>query len=108
MRNGNCLFSSLDKLVFNYSFGSFQLRQFIVDHIQDNKELYADDIEGDFDEYIQNMKNNGEWGGIVELLAFSSMIDIRIELLTDINDSAPYLTMGYANNQNVIKLLYSN
>ena len=53
-------------------------------------------------------ENNGEWGGIVELLAFSSMIDIRIELWTDIKDSAPYLTIGYANNQNVIKLLYSN
>ena len=36
------------------------------------------------------------------------MIDIRIELLTDINDSAPYLTKRYANNKNVIKLLYSN
>ena len=108
MENGNCLFASLDKLVFNESFGSFQLRQLIVDHIKDNKELYADNIEGDFYDYIQNMKNNGEWGGIVELLAFSSMIDIRIELWTDIKDSALYLTIGYANNQNVIKLLYSN
>ena len=36
------------------------------------------------------------------------MIDIRIELWTDIKDSAPYLTIEYANNQNVIKLLYSN
>ena len=54
------------------------------------------------------MKNNGEWGGIVELIEFSSIIDIKIELWTDISDSAPYLTIGYANNQNVIKLLYSN
>ena len=38
----------------------------------------------------------------------SGMIDIRIELWTDIKDSAPYLTIGYANNQNFIKLLYSN
>ena len=44
LRNRNCLFASLDKLVFNDSFGSFQLRQLIVDHIKDNKELYADDI----------------------------------------------------------------
>ena len=80
MGNRNCLFASLDKLVFNDSFGSFQLRKLIVDHIKDNKELYDDNIKGDFDGYIQNMKNNGEWGGIVELLAFSSMIDIRIEL----------------------------
>ena len=36
------------------------------------------------------------------------MIDISIELWTDINDSAPNLTIGYANNQNVVKLLCSN
>ena len=81
----------------------------IVDHIKDNKDLYAGDIEGDFDDYIQNMKNNRKkFGGIIMLLAFSSMVDIRIELWTDIKDSAPYLSIGYANNQNVIKLLYSN
>ena len=56
MGNGNCLFASLDKLVFKDSFGSFQLRQLTVDHIKDNKDLYADDIEGDFDDYIQSMK----------------------------------------------------
>ena len=60
MGNGNFLFASLDKLVFNDSFGSFQLRQLIVDHIKNSKDLYADDIEDDFDDYIQNMKNNGE------------------------------------------------
>ena len=30
--NRNCLFASLDKLAFYDSFGSFQLRQLIVDH----------------------------------------------------------------------------
>ena len=43
----------------------------IVDHIKDNKERYADNIEGGFDDYIQNMKNNGEWGGRVKLVGFS-------------------------------------
>ena len=58
--DGNCLFVSLEKLIFNNNFRSFQLRQLIVDHIKDNKDLYTDDIEGDFDDYIQNMKNNGK------------------------------------------------
>ena len=60
MGNGKCLFASLLKLVFNDSFGSFQFRQLIVDHIKDNKDPYTDDIEGDFDDYIQNIKNNAE------------------------------------------------
>ena len=106
--NGNCLFAFLDKLVFNDSFGSFSLRQLIVDHISDNKELYADDVEDDFDQYMKKMRNNCEWGGIVELLEFSSMIDLKFELWTNIKDSARYLTIGYVNNPNDIKLLYTN
>ena len=47
-------------------------------------------------------------GGIVELLAFSSMIDVKIELWTNIKDSSPYLTIGYANNPNDIRFLYTN
>ena len=47
-------------------------------------------------------------GSIVELLAFSSIIDIKIELWIDISYSAPHLRIEYANNQNVIKWLYSN
>ena len=62
MGNGNCLFASLDKLVFNDSLESFQLRQLIVNHIKDNKNLYNDYIEGDFEDYVQNMKNNEEFG----------------------------------------------
>ena len=63
--------------MFNDSFGSFSLKQLIVNHISDNKELYADEVEGDFDQYIKKMRNNYEWGGIVELLAFSSMIEVK-------------------------------
>ena len=70
----------------------------IVDHIKDNKDPYTEDIEGDLDDYIQNMKNNAEYDGIVELLTFSSMIDIKIELLIAIRDWASYLTIRYANN----------
>ena len=89
MGNRNFLFACLYKLAFNDSFGLFQLRQLIVDHIKHKKDLYAEDIEDDFDDYIQKMKYNGEWSSIVKLLAFSSMIDIEIEFCTDIRDCAP-------------------
>ena len=103
--NRNSLFASLDNLVFKDSFGLFQLRQLVIDHIKNNKDLNAYDIEGDSDDYIQNMKNNGKWSGIDELLSFSSMIDIKIKFWTEISYSAPYLTIEYPNNQKVIKLL---
>ena len=33
-------------------FDRSNLDNLIVDHTKDNKNLYADDIEGDFDDYI--------------------------------------------------------
>ena len=38
--NGNCLFSSLDMVVLDVSFGSYALRQLVDDHINENKEIY--------------------------------------------------------------------
>ena len=32
-------------------------------------------------------KKNGEWDGIVELFVFSNMIDVWIELWSDVKDS---------------------
>ena len=37
--NGNCLFSSLDMIVFDGSFGSYALRQLIA-NFNDNKDVY--------------------------------------------------------------------
>ena len=38
--NENCLFSSLNMIVFDGSFGSYALKQLIADHINDNKDEY--------------------------------------------------------------------
>ena len=51
--NGYYLFSSLDMIVFDLSFGSYALRQLIASHINDNKDAYIDHIEGDFSKYVE-------------------------------------------------------
>ena len=50
--NGNCLFSSLDIIVFDGSFDSYALRQLIA-NFNDNKDVYIDHIEGDFSKYVE-------------------------------------------------------
>ena len=40
--NENCLFSSLDMLVFDGSFGSYILRQLVADHFNNKKDVYID------------------------------------------------------------------
>ena len=55
LENENCLFSSLDMIVFDESFGSYALRQLIADHINYNKNVYIDLFEGDFSKYVKKL-----------------------------------------------------
>ena len=43
---------------------------------------------------LKKNRKNGEWGGIIELFAFSNMIDVWIELRCDVKDPAPFYTIG--------------
>ena len=71
--NENCLFSSLDMIAFDGSFDSYALRQLIA-NFNDKKDVYIDHIEGYFSKYVEKKL------GIVELFAFSNIIDFWIEL----------------------------
>ena len=89
-------------LIFDRSFGSYVQRQLIADHTNDNKDIYFDHIEGYFSKYVEKIRRNGEWRGIVELFAFSNMIDVWKELWCDVKDSAHFYTIKDSINQNVI------
>ena len=40
-------------LVFDRSFGSYAQRQLVADHINYNKDVFIDNIEGDFSKYVE-------------------------------------------------------
>ena len=39
--------------MLNGYFGSYSQRQLLADHINDNKDVYIDHIEGDFSKYVE-------------------------------------------------------
>ena len=45
-------------LVFDRYFDSYAQRQLVVDHINDNKDVYIDNIEGDFSKYVKKIRKN--------------------------------------------------
>ena len=45
-------------LVFNGYFGSYALRKLVVDHINYNKNLNIDNIEVDFNNYVEKIRKN--------------------------------------------------
>lgn len=76
--DGNCLFRSLsDQLYGDYGNKHDLIRKDVCDFLQDNQEEFAvflllgehDEDVCDFDTYVGKMKEDGEWGGNVELVA---------------------------------------
>ena len=45
-------------LVSNGKFGSYALRQLVADHINDNKDVYIDHIEGEISKYVKKIRKN--------------------------------------------------
>ena len=44
--------------VFNGYFRSYIIRQLVADCINDNKDVYSDNIERDFSKYVEKIKKN--------------------------------------------------
>eukprot|EP01086_Lenisia_limosa_P004300 TRINITY_DN1944_c0_g1_i1.p1 TRINITY_DN1944_c0_g1~~TRINITY_DN1944_c0_g1_i1.p1 ORF type:complete len:288 (+),score=38.93 TRINITY_DN1944_c0_g1_i1:40-903(+) len=73
--DGNCLFrSAADQLIGNAHQHS-EVRAAVVTHMVRMPDLYAPFVGDDmpFDEYIGEMKENGAWGGQIELTAISRL-----------------------------------
>ena len=76
--DGNCLFRALSDQLHRDRGGSHdQIRSDICDYIEDNKNDFSvflvleddDEDAADFESYIKTMREDGEWGGNLELVA---------------------------------------
>jgi OTU domain-containing protein 3 len=79
--DGNCLFRALsDQLFGDYGNHHDEIRSDVCDFMADNQDdfkvflVFEDDGEEeedakDFESYLKNMREDGEWGGNLELVA---------------------------------------
>ncbi|WP_264376385.1 MULTISPECIES: ankyrin repeat domain-containing protein [unclassified Wolbachia] len=55
-------------------------RNRVVDYIRDHENEFRDFVEGDFERYLENMRNPNTWGGEHEIKAMSEMLRARISV----------------------------
>jgi len=67
--DGNCLFRSISDQLEGTQLNFHQYRQDSIDYMVQNKDDFSPFIEDDitFDEYIEEMADDGIWGGNLEL-----------------------------------------
>jgi hypothetical protein len=88
--DGNCLFRSISHQLYN-DFGQKHdvVRHEICNYLEENEDdfkvyLLLDDSDGenddvcDFDEYVKQMRQDGEWGGDVEIVCAARLYKLSM------------------------------
>ena len=63
--NGSWLFSCLDTLCFNRTYGAREMRLLIVNYIRDNKKMFENHVNGNFNDYWDKLELDKTWGTYV-------------------------------------------
>ena len=98
-KDGNCLFHAivhqLRRLNLGLEVTHSRLRQQAVEHIRANMPDYQEYINGDILHYLEDMAQNGAWGGEPEIRALAAVLEVRIHVLQPGNyQPEPYGNLG--------------
>lgn len=83
-KDGNCLFAAiahqLSRLPTKQQLSHQQLRALAVKQISNNMPNYVNVIDGDIVRYIEEMRQDGIWGGEPEIHALADALQLQIQI----------------------------
>lgn len=92
--DGSCLFRVVSEHVYSTQSRHEDVRKACVQHIRENKAVYAQYIEGDFQQYTSNMENIKVWGGHLEMHAMADLYK-KDFLIFEAPGRSPYYATQY-------------
>lgn len=81
--DGNCQFRALSVQLHGDEDHHVALRQRVVKQLQEKRERYEGYMPGTYEEYLERMAKDAEWGDNVTLQAASDLLKREIHVLTD-------------------------
>ena len=106
--DGNCLFHTLNNIVFGSNLTAKNIREEICDFLIKKKEIYRHIWEGDIDSHVANMRREGYWGTNLELLAFSDLMRLNINIYTSLDQEEPEFQINHPQNEGEINIFLRN
>ena len=103
--DNSCLFNALGYCLCNNTTLSDKFRNMIIQDINNNTDIYTNDILGkERNEYCKWLKQNTSWGGEIEMNILSKLFDITINAV-DIETNVVYKYESN-NNNNCVYVIY--
>jgi len=81
--DGNCQFRALSVQLYGDESQHAALRQRVVQQLRERRDRYDGYMLGSYEEYLERMARDSEWGDNVTLQAASDILNCEIHVLTD-------------------------
>ncbi|KAF3335205.1 OTU domain-containing protein 5-like isoform X2 [Carex littledalei] len=85
--DGNCQFRALSDQFYRMTEHHKFVREQVVNQLKSHPEIYEGYVPMGYDEYIERMSRNGEWGDHVTLQAAADSYGVKIFVLTSFKDT---------------------
>ena len=102
--DGNCLFDALNNIVFDGKFTPEYIREEICDFIIKKRQIYEHLWEGNLNNHKINMRKDEYWETNLELLAFSDLMRLNINIYTSLNQEDPEFKIDHPQNTGWINI----
>jgi len=83
MADGNCQFRALSVQLYGNEAHHAAIRQRLIQQLVEKRDRYEGSHLGTFEEYVERMARDGEWGDNLTLQAASDLLNCDIHVLTD-------------------------
>lgn len=81
--DGNCQFRAVSLLAYGHQDYHGWLREETIKHLELNKDFYKTYVEGNFEDYLTDMSQDGAWGDNVTLMAMASDLHREFVILKE-------------------------
>ena len=105
--DNNCMFRALSRTTFGSPEYHSSIRVQVVNYIETNKSHFEDFIDGDFNQYMSLIRETYYWRGNEELVAFSELYWVNIEVYDRITLYHPRYVIEFGIHHPKIWLFYS-
>ena len=106
--DGSCIFRALCKLAFRDDSLHLVVKQIVCDYMIHNRNRFEQYMENTtIDQYICKMLLNGEWGGYAEIVAFTEIYDVQIQVFDSLAAQHPIVRITTDEGGLTLSLLFS-
>jgi hypothetical protein len=102
--DGNCLFRAISHQLYGSDRSHLQLRSQAVDYIQRNADDFTPFLEEPISKYVARMSKSGVYGGNLELVALSKLLNLNIVIYQSQSD--PLVIQSPQSSDKTIYIIY--